>query len=53
MPDALFCNLTVMKSPNDSVPESGFLELLVEQNFSLIKMRVSFSSIDHALMNLF
>lgn len=48
-----FCNSTVMKSPNDSVPESSLLMLLVEQNCSLIKMRFSFSSIDQALMNFF
>lgn len=51
--DALFYNLRMMKSPSDSVPESGFLELLVEQNCSLIKVCFSFSSIDHALMNFF
>jgi len=53
MSDALFCNLTVMKSPSNSISESGFLELLVKLNCSLLKMHFSFSAIDHALMNFF
>lgn len=52
-PGALFCNLSVLKSPSGSVTESAFLQLLVDQNYSLKKMHFSFSSIDHALMNFF
>lgn len=52
MPDAPFCNLTVMTSPSEYVPESDFLKLLVQISF-LVKAHFSFPSNGHRIMKLF